>query len=129
MPMGEPFAPAAPEGSAARQDALTATKLHIPRARHGLVPRPRLVEWLTEARAGELTVVCAPVGFGKTALLADWARHSGRTVAWLSLDTADNDPVRFGVTSPPRQAACGHERGSGSPTCLARGRRARWKRC
>ena len=95
MPMGEPFAPAAPEGSAARQDALTATKLHIPRARHGLVPRPRLVDWLTEALAGELTVVCAPVGFGKTALLADWARHSGRTVAWLSLDTADNDPVRF----------------------------------
>jgi ATP/maltotriose-dependent transcriptional regulator MalT len=36
-----------------------------------------------------------PAGFCKTALLADWARRSGRAVAWLSLGTADNDPVRF----------------------------------
>src|SRR5262252_5061906 len=95
MPMAEPPAPAAPGGSAAELDALLATKLHIPRAPHGLVPRPRLVARLTEALAGGLTVVCAPAGFGKTALLADWARRSGRQVAWLSLDTADNDPVRF----------------------------------
>ena len=93
--MGEPPAPAAPEDGAAGPDALLATKLHVPRARHGLVPRPRLVDRLTEALAGELTVVCAPAGFGKTALLADWARRSGRPVAWLSLDAADNDPVRF----------------------------------
>jgi LuxR family maltose regulon positive regulatory protein len=76
-------------------DALLATKLHIPRARHGLVSRPRLVDRLTEAVAGELTVVCAPAGFGKTVLLADWAQRSGQPVAWLSLDTGDNDPVRF----------------------------------
>jgi LuxR family transcriptional regulator, maltose regulon positive regulatory protein len=93
--MGEPPAPAAPEGGAAGPDELLATKLHIPRARRGLVPRPRLAGRLTEALAGELTVVCAPAGFGKTALLADWARRSGRPVAWLSLDAGDNDPVRF----------------------------------
>jgi len=93
--MGEPSAPTAPTSSAAGLDALLATKLHIPRARQGLVPRTRLVDRLTEALAGELTVVCAPAGFGKTALLADWARRTGRPVAWLSLDGADNDPVRF----------------------------------
>jgi LuxR family maltose regulon positive regulatory protein len=84
-----------PEGGAASLAALLATKLHIPRARHGLVSRPRLVDLLTEAVVGELTMVCAPAGFGKTALLADWAQRSGRPVAWLSLDAGDNDPVRF----------------------------------
>ena len=39
--------------------------------------------------------MCAPAGYGKTALLADWARHGRRPIAWLSLDTADNDPARF----------------------------------
>jgi LuxR family maltose regulon positive regulatory protein len=40
-------------------------------------------------------LVCAPAGFGKTALLADWVRSGDRRVAWLSLDAGDNDPVRF----------------------------------
>src|SRR6516165_2912233 len=93
--MGEPPAPTAPGGSAVGLDALMATKLRVPRARRGLVPRPRLVDWLTAALAGELTVVCAPAGFGKTALLADWARRGARPVAWLSLDAGDNDPARF----------------------------------
>ena len=77
------------------QDALLATKLHVPRPQPGFVPRPRLVEALGEGLARGLVVVCAPAGFGKTALLADWEESGRRPVCWLSLDTADNDPARF----------------------------------
>lgn len=74
---------------------LLATKLHIPAARPGFVTRPRLVAQLDEGLARTLILVCAPAGFGKTALLADWSHRSGRSVAWLSLDSGDNDPVRL----------------------------------
>src|SRR6266542_2423627 len=87
--------PAAAPSRVAEQDVLLATKLHVPRAQPGFVPRPRLVEALDEGLARGLVLVCAPAGSGKTALLANWARRGQRPVAWLSLDAADNDPARF----------------------------------
>ena len=87
---------AAPGGVAVSgHDVLLATKLHLPRPRPGFVPRPRLVSRLDEGLDRGLVLVCAPAGYGKTVALADWARRSGRPVAWLSLDAGDNDPVRF----------------------------------
>jgi hypothetical protein len=59
------------------------------------VARPRLLHRLDDGLAGELTLVCAPAGFDKTSLLADWSQRGDRLVGWLSLDTGDNDPVRF----------------------------------
>jgi LuxR family maltose regulon positive regulatory protein len=76
-------------------DVLLATKLHVPRPQPGFVPRPRLVEALGDGLARGRVLVCAPAGFGKTALLADWARADGRPVAWLGLDGGDGDPARF----------------------------------
>jgi LuxR family maltose regulon positive regulatory protein len=49
---------------------------------------------LAEAVGRELTLVCAPAGFGKTALLGFWAYRGRRPVAWLSHE-GDNDPARF----------------------------------
>ncbi len=77
---------------------LLETKLHIPRWRRGLVARPRLSERLSRGAESALTLVSAPAGFGKTTLLAEWlaaAPADGRSVAWLSLDRRDNDPVLF----------------------------------
>ena len=91
--MGEAPLSAAPEGGVAGLDALLATKLHIPRARDGLVPRPRLAEWLTGALAGELTVVCAPAGFGKTMALADWARPIRALHPWHAPTLAGDLPA------------------------------------
>ena len=93
--MAEPYA-AAPAGVAGSgPDVLLATKLHVPRPRPGFVPRPRLAGALDEGLARRLILVCAPAGSGKTTLLAGWAASGNRPVAWLSLDAADNDPVRL----------------------------------
>jgi ATP/maltotriose-dependent transcriptional regulator MalT len=88
-----PFAAASEVAS--EQDVLLATKLHVPRPRPDLVPRPRLAERLDEGLARGLMLVCAPAGYGKTILLADWARRGQQPAAWLSLDIGDNDPARF----------------------------------
>jgi LuxR family maltose regulon positive regulatory protein len=80
---------------ASEQEVLLATKLHVPGSRPGLVPRPRLTGRLTEGLGQGLVLVCAPAGYGKTVLLAQWARQGGRPIGWLSLDAADNDPARF----------------------------------
>jgi LuxR family transcriptional regulator, maltose regulon positive regulatory protein len=81
--------------TAPERDVLLATKLHVPASRPGLVLRPRLTARLDEGLARGLVLVCAPAGYGKTVLLADWARRGGLPAAWLSLDAGDNDPARF----------------------------------
>ena len=73
--MAEPPA-TTPAAASTEREVLLATKLHIPRTRPGFVVRPRLADRLTEADPAQLTLVCAPAGFGKTALLADWTRRS-----------------------------------------------------
>ncbi|GAB4425399.1 MAG: hypothetical protein Kow0031_04920 [Anaerolineae bacterium] len=107
---------------AAAEAALLTTKLFIPRPRAGQVSRPELADRLNRAlRLGhQLMVISAPPGFGKTTLLSEWLSErmkdeGGRrkdtsedsflhptshiphpfNVAWLSLDSGDNDPYRF----------------------------------
>src|ERR671939_1934454 len=69
----------------------------VPLPRPGAVIRPRLHRRLCSPGAARLTTVVAPAGWGKTTLLAAWARDPDerRPVAWLSLDEADDEPVRF----------------------------------
>jgi LuxR family transcriptional regulator, maltose regulon positive regulatory protein len=61
-----------------------------------VVPRPHLRDVLSSPERA-LTLICAPAGWGKTTLLADWAgsQPHGHHVAWLRLERADNDPDRF----------------------------------
>lgn len=75
--------------------SLLATKLHVPRLRPGFVARQRLIDQLNDGADRRITLVCAPAGFGKTALLADWSTQRKGPVAWLSLDPGDNDPARL----------------------------------
>jgi LuxR family maltose regulon positive regulatory protein len=78
--------------------SLLANKFYIPPVRSDLVSRPRLVQMLSEGLAQPLILISAPAGFGKTTLLSEWYHSSeGRDwlTAWLSLESEDNDPVRF----------------------------------
>jgi LuxR family maltose regulon positive regulatory protein len=72
--------------------------------RQARVRRFRLVQQLDSSGPWRLTLLSAPVGWGKTTLLADWyEQRSGPRDAWLSLDVGDNDPTRFwtGVVAGP----------------------------
>ena len=44
-----------------------------------------------------LTLVSAPAGYGKSAIVSEWCQRSRQTVTWLTLDESDNEPLRFFV--------------------------------
>lgn len=68
-------------------------KTSVPRPPARYVDRPRLRTAMEEAAPGQVVLVCAPAGYGKTVLLARWAsRHPG--TGWVSLD-GDDDDGRF----------------------------------
>ena len=71
--------------------SLIRTKLYRPRSGSDVIPRTRLIERLNAALGGEITLVCAPAGFGKSTLLAQWVQTIDRPNAWLSLDEHDNE--------------------------------------
>ena len=76
---------------------LAATKLHIPALRAGHLHRAELVGVLIANAPSRVTLIAAAPGSGKTSLLSEWHadRRENRPFAWISLDGADNDPVRF----------------------------------
>jgi len=69
------------------------TKLGPRRLRNGVLPREDLQRRLGDDPQRRLTLVAGPAGFGKTTLLSAWAASgaSGSPVAWVSLDSSDND--------------------------------------
>jgi LuxR family transcriptional regulator, maltose regulon positive regulatory protein len=69
------------------------TKLRPPVLRQPMVPRPRLTDTFLDSCP--LTLISAPAGSGKTTLAAAWLARQRTRVAWLSLDSDDNDPIRF----------------------------------
>ena len=76
---------------------LITAKFEIPPAPPAEIVRCRLLDLLTARSPVAHTAVTAPAGYGKTTLVAQWAR-SGEgpgPVAWLTLDDEDNTPGTF----------------------------------
>jgi LuxR family transcriptional regulator, maltose regulon positive regulatory protein len=70
-------------------------KLMLPRVHAGMLRRTRLLEMLDDHGASVLTVLDAGVGYGKTTLVRSWCIGRSEPVIWMTLDSADDDPVRL----------------------------------
>ena len=74
---------------------LLRTKITPPRIPPEFVHRPRLTERIDRGVKGPLTLLSAPAGYGKTNLLIEWVDSTQLPVAWLNIDSDDNDRSRF----------------------------------
>src|ERR1700738_2907488 len=74
---------------------LLVTKLAIPPVRSDLVARPRLTKQLQLGIQRPFTLIAAPAGFGKTTVLSAWLEHAPFSAAWVSLESSDDDLIRF----------------------------------
>lgn len=75
---------------------------HIPAATMGrpriadrVVPRPDLIRVLRSASGGDLVVITAPAGYGKTTAAALWDADDDRSFAWARIDHLDDDPAHL----------------------------------
>ncbi len=73
-------------------DPVLALRFAVPRSPTLYVERPRLIKRLDRGAELPLTLVSAPAGSGKTALVAAWAAQraaSGRSTAWITFEEQD----------------------------------------
>ena len=61
----------------------------------GLVDRHDLIRPLLKACDGDLVVMCAPAGYGKTSAAVLWDCADDRPFAWARLDHLDDDPAHL----------------------------------
>ena len=66
-------------------------KITPPRLRPGVVSRRRLLDAIHQDIDRKLFMVVAPAGYGKTALLADFAADAAFPVCWYTLDSEARD--------------------------------------
>jgi LuxR family maltose regulon positive regulatory protein len=82
-------------------------KIVMPQHPTEFVVREALRADLDAGGRADVALVCAPAGYGKTVLLADWARASTDVdTAWVDLDRDDNDPKRLWASVVAALAAC-----------------------
>jgi len=100
------------------------TKFSRPCLGAGLIRNEQRVAALDRALDYALSLVCAPAGFGKTTLVAQWLEHRKPAHVWLTLEARDNEPTvfwqavqhalaavdrRFEMSTPAPMAEFGHQ--------------------
>ncbi len=76
-------------------ESIIRSKVQAPVVRDSTLARGRLLRWLDEHAQERVRVIAAEAGYGKTTLLADWARRVDRPVRWLKLDPTDSEWTTF----------------------------------
>ena len=94
-------------------------KLMPPRMRTGTLRRARLLELLDDDEWSSLILLNAGVGYGKTTLIRSWCVERPEPVIWITLDPADDDPVRLWTHVATAVDRLGEGLGRGSLMCLA----------
>ncbi|HEU5227206.1 MAG TPA: LuxR C-terminal-related transcriptional regulator [Ktedonobacteraceae bacterium] len=77
------------------QEQILAAKLRVPLLPQHLIARPHLSASSRRLLERPLTLLSAPAGSGKSTLVSSWLLDRSEPSAWLSLDQADNNPLRF----------------------------------
>ena len=70
-------------------------KVQRPPLRRETLRRERLLDWLKVKIHHRVVLVTAEAGYGKTTLLADFARHHRRPTMWYRLDEEDRNWISF----------------------------------
>ena len=94
-------------------------KLMLPRVHPGVLRRARLLEILDDDAAASFTVLNAAVGYGKTTLVRSWCVQRPEAVIWVTLDSADDDPVRLWAHLATAVERLGEGFGRRALSCLA----------
>ena len=92
-------------------------KLMPPRVHPGMLRRARLLEMLGDEAS--FTILNAAVGYGKTTLVRSWCVERPEAVIWVTLDSADGDPVRLWTHLATAVERLGEGFGRRALSCLA----------
>ncbi|MEO8228265.1 MAG: BTAD domain-containing putative transcriptional regulator [Chloroflexota bacterium] len=82
-------------GDVLHEFPLQPAKVQRPPLRRETLRRERLIAWLKVKIHHRIVLVTAEAGYGKTTLLADFARHHRRPTMWYRLDEDDRNWVSF----------------------------------
>ncbi|WP_405623280.1 LuxR C-terminal-related transcriptional regulator [Streptomyces sp. NBC_01396] len=92
----EEYAPPSADGGVdPLGDPFLRTRFALPTRPGAFLRRQRLNRHLDQALGAPLTMVNGSAGAGKTLLVADWAAHLDRPVAWLTIESDEQRPGMF----------------------------------
>ena len=68
------------------------SKIAVPPLPADFTSRPGVLAYLERVLPGQLLLVSAPAGYGKTLVLSDWVRRTAPDTVWVTIDRDDDSP-------------------------------------